>query len=241
VKGFIERRLWIARGGVASLMVDDRSTPGAPAAAARPRFTRGAVGVIASRSSGNPRVINELCGRALEIARAREEHRIGVTTALRAASQLGLRSGWLALITASPRIVAGAIVVLTTLFLSTWWVTGYERVPGTDMAAGEEAAASTSGTVSFEGDFQRFKADVLQRAAALSKASDVRGLLQLQEHVKQSGTTGNGVNRASAEGLLLELEGFADQARRQQLDRDRELILKHGSGNESRPPQTASK
>jgi hypothetical protein len=109
------------------------------------------------------------------------------------------------------------------------------------MAAGEEAAASTSGTVSFEGDFQRFKADVLQRAAALSKASDVRGLLQLQEHVKQSGTTGNGVNRASAEGLLLELEGFADQARRQQLDRDRELILKHGSGNESRPPQTASK
>jgi hypothetical protein len=204
--------------------------PGAPAAGARARFTRGAVGVIASRSSGNPRVINQLCSRALEIARAREEHRIGVTTALRAASQLGLRSGWLALLTASPRIVAGILVVLTTLFLSTWWVTGYERVPGAGAAAGapSETAAPTSGASTLDVDFQRFKTEVLQRAAALSKESNVRGLLQLQDQVKQVGTTGNGVNRASAEGLLLELEGFADQARRQQLDRDRELILKHG-------------
>jgi type II secretory pathway predicted ATPase ExeA len=234
VKGLIERRLWIARGGVASLSAAD-----APSGGPCPRFTRGAVGVIASQSSGNPRVINEICGRALEIARQRDASRIGVRTALRAASQLGLRSGWLALLAALPRIVGAILVALTTIFFSTWWVSGDENVPEPKAATAAAPPRPVSGAAS-AGDFQRFRSDILDRATTLSRDSDVRALLQLQEQVKQFGSVGSDGNPSSTDKLLLELEGLTDQARLRQLARDRELILKHEAAREVLPPPAAS-
>jgi type II secretory pathway predicted ATPase ExeA/cell division septum initiation protein DivIVA len=84
---YIERRLWVARGGPSGL---DRheSDPAAEPRFWRVRFTPAATRMIAQVSGGIPRVINFLCDRSLEIGCERQRRVLGCRTVFAAARSL---------------------------------------------------------------------------------------------------------------------------------------------------------
>jgi hypothetical protein len=78
-----------------------------------------------------------------------------------------------------------------------------------------------------EPSFDALRRDALILAANLATQPDVRGLLKLQSDVKAWDSTTRFTYHPNVDILLTELEGFIDQARSRQLDRDRDLLLKY--------------
>jgi general secretion pathway protein A len=81
---YIERRLWIAQGGLDALL-DVEGT-----ASERVRFTSGAMKAVSALSGGLPRAINVICDHALDAAARRGRYKIDVGEVVTAAQHLGL-------------------------------------------------------------------------------------------------------------------------------------------------------
>lgn len=219
VRQFIERQLWIAHGGIAALPARTGSENAQNArTGAGPRFTNAAVAVIASRSSGNPRIINMLCDRVLTIALERATDRVSGGLARRAAVDLGLGSRmW------QPSHKAAAAIVLTIAVgaLLTAVLQQRGRVHATSGVASSLEALSLSPVQ----PFQTFRREVLQRAVSLSKEPNVRALLSLQDEVHLWDGRTKYASHLAVEALLVEVERLTNDARKRQLDRDGRLIL----------------
>jgi type II secretory pathway predicted ATPase ExeA len=84
VRQYIERRLWIAQGGLDALLDVEGTAP------ERVRFTSRAVKAVAALSGRLPRAINIICDRALDAASRRRRHMIDVGEVVTAAQHLGM-------------------------------------------------------------------------------------------------------------------------------------------------------
>jgi hypothetical protein len=222
VRQHVDRQLWVARGGIGALALPSSQTD-APVVAQRnglrPRFTRIAIGVISRCSSGNLRTINLICDRALTLACDLRRDRIGGALAMRAAVELGSGRSLARVWRLSPRLAALIVAMLTTSgLLAAALLDGEES----RSAAVEPVAVSS---LSPDQPFPAVRTDALLRAGEMSIEPDVRGLLKLQDEVNVWNRQTNFASRAAVEELLVELQRLTDDARRRQLDRDRELIL----------------
>jgi general secretion pathway protein A len=218
---YIARRLWIARGGLsARTSVVDPLARAAEAAGKAPRLTRAAQIVIAQRSSGNPRLVNAICDRAIAAACERGQQRIGWWGARRAAGALGLagpsRWGWLPTRKVAMAVALGiAIMAFMTLSFRSG-----TRIQAT--TPGDVQAVSAASDIAFD----TLRDDALQHANRLATQPDVKALLKLQSEVQVWDSKTNFANHSRVAALMVELERLTDAARRRQLDRDKELILK---------------
>jgi general secretion pathway protein A len=223
VATYIARRLWIARGGLsARSSVVDPLARAAEAAGRAPRLTRAAQMVIAQRSSGNPRLVNAICDAAIAAACERGRQRIGWWSARRAAGALGLagpsRWGWLPTrkMAMGVALAIGAVASLTTT------IRNGTRIQATTTTAGVVQSISAASDIAFD----TLRDDALRHANSLATQPDVRALLKLQSDVQVWDSKTNFSNHSRVAALMVELERLTDAARRRQLDRDRELLLK---------------
>jgi general secretion pathway protein A len=131
---YIDKRLWVAHGGVASVPRVVRGgyagTDAGPTPAEfwRVRFTPAAVRTVAGLSSGIPRLVNLLCDRALELGAESGQHTIGSSTVLTAAQELALPVSILDRLLrgrsrAAIAAVAGAVALVAVLWLAWPWLT----------------------------------------------------------------------------------------------------------------------
>ena len=93
VRHYVERRLWVAHGGLEALLdapatKDERAA--ADAAFWRVRFTPAALRAVAAITSGIPRLVNVLCDRSLELAHQQRRRTVEAADVLAAAGKLKL-------------------------------------------------------------------------------------------------------------------------------------------------------
>jgi type II secretory pathway predicted ATPase ExeA len=210
IGNYIERRLWIARRGLAW------------GGGAGPRFGRAALAAIARASEGNPRVVNLICERALQIAAERGKVRVNRSIVRLAAAYLSPPDPrprvWGAAATKATVIVMALVALLfvaSALFLASSLPT-VERPPRVNTEATPAPTAPSASAPDF-------RADVLARASTLAMKPDVRGLMRLQEEVRsrQASTP----EQPGLVELLVELEELTNQARERQLELDRGRLL----------------
>jgi hypothetical protein len=107
VRPYLERRLWVAQGGVAGLNERDQE------AFWRIRFSASAVRAIATLSGGNPRMVSSLAEGALEACCARRQAVLDASDVLTAARERALAIPFRVTLE-SRRWVAAAAVLLAT-------------------------------------------------------------------------------------------------------------------------------
>lgn len=126
VQQYIERRLWVAHGGLGLGHTDRPVEPDADGRFWRVRFTPRAMRAVAWLSKGLPRAINVICDRALERAYETQQHLIGLRAVAAAAHSVALPvppTLWLRT-TATPVWIAAAVAAALTLALvfgRAWW------------------------------------------------------------------------------------------------------------------------
>lgn len=113
---YIELRLAVARG----------ETAGAPGT--KVEFTPPAIDAIVTASQGNPRLINVIADRALEIGQDRGVRTIDRQTAHGAIARAGLEAGSRPGLTLA-RSAAVAIVAAAMVGAALWWQLGVRRAP----------------------------------------------------------------------------------------------------------------
>jgi type II secretory pathway predicted ATPase ExeA len=228
VREFVERRMWVARGGVAGLLGEDsrdaRSMDGDGAVSGL-RFSGRALAAISRVASGNPRLVNQICERALAICDP-AGGTIGpavisqATEALR--SPAAAPSVW-----GVKHLAIGVLaIVLVVIALTAALVRSPE--PARDVVAstsGEEDKTATEETPSPDRRFETFRQSTLERATRLSSVPDVKGLLQLHDDVVRWQQEAKYDGAAAVAALLRELERLTNDARLRQLDLDRQLFL----------------
>jgi general secretion pathway protein A len=228
VRAFIERRMWVARGGVAGLLAGDggdaRSTDGEGAVGSL-RFSGRALTAISRVASGNPRLVNQICERALAIC-DRAGGPIGPAVISQATE--ALRSP-----AAAPRVwgvkhlAMGVVaIVLVVIALTVALVRNQEPVRAVVAStSGDEDKSATEESPSPDRRFEAFRQSTLERAAHLSSVPDVKGLLQLHDDVVRWQEEAKYDGAAAVAALLRELERLTNDARLRQLDLDRQLLL----------------
>jgi type II secretory pathway predicted ATPase ExeA len=226
VRAFVERRMWVARGGVAGLLGGDsgdaRSTEGAVSGL---RFSGRALTAISRVAGGNPRLVNQICERALAIC-DRAGGPIGPAV-IRQATE-ALRSP-----AAAPRVwgvkhlAMGVLAfVLVVIALTVALVRNPEPVRAVVASTpGDEDKSATEGSPSADRRFETFRESTLERATHLSSLPDVKGLLQLHDDVVRWQQEAKYDGAAAVAALLRELERLTNDARLRQLDLDRQLLL----------------
>jgi general secretion pathway protein A len=222
VAPYIERRLWIAHGGMSALNGPRDSAPRPSEPPNRtPRITRAARAFIANVSNGNPRLVNAICDRALAAAYDRGTERIGWWRARRAAGDLGLWSPFPWNRLQNRKAAAGLAMVLGIVAFLAASARDGTLIQANIPEAIHQPPASVNGE-----SFDALRADALHRAKALASQPDVRALLKLQADVQTWDSGTSFTDHSRVEGLIAELERLTDEARRRQLDLDREQILK---------------
>jgi type II secretory pathway predicted ATPase ExeA len=226
VRAFVERRMWVARGGVAGLLgpdlIDARSTEGAVTGL---RFSGRALTAISRAAGGNPRLVTEICERALAIC-DRAGGTIGPGVIRQATVALGSPA-------AAPRVwgvkhlAMGVLaIVLVVIALTVALVRNQEPVRAVVAStSGAEDKGATEETPSADRRFETFRESTLERAALLASAPDVKSLLQLHDDVVRWQQEAKYEGAAAVAALLRELERLTNDARQRQLDLDRQLFL----------------
>lgn len=166
VQQYIERRLWVAHGGLGFGQADRPVEPDADGRFWRVRFTRQAMRAVAWLSNGLPRTINVICDRALERAYETQHHQIGVRAVVAAARSVALPvppTVWLRA-TSKPVWSAAAAAAALTVALAWGWGRQSPAPPPRVVNAPATAGASASVT-----------------ADALSSPTDAEVVLPLRE------------------------------------------------------------
>lgn len=133
VQHYIERRLWVAHGGVDGTVTDD-SSPG-QGTFWRVEFSRPAIRAIADISNGIPRVINLLCDRALELGYTRHARTLDRPVVMAAARDLRLPLGRaVQLQRAGAAAVAASVVVAASA--AAWWTSTSDAARPAEIASG---------------------------------------------------------------------------------------------------------
>lgn len=117
VEQYIERRLWVAHGGLGLAKAERAAELVAGERFWRVRFSSAAMRAIAGLSGGLPRAINVLCDRALERAHQAQKKDIDAAIVLQAARDLKLRIPFDVWVRSSPwpaATAAAALVLLAT-------------------------------------------------------------------------------------------------------------------------------
>ncbi|MGE3511437.1 MAG: AAA family ATPase [Vicinamibacterales bacterium] len=115
VEQYIERRLWVAHGGLGLGKADRPLGHGSGEQFWRVRFTAAAMRAIASVSNGFPRTINVVCDRALERAHRAQRRVVDASTVLAAARTLKLPIPTAVWARSTPWPAAAAAAALVTL------------------------------------------------------------------------------------------------------------------------------
>lgn len=147
VEQYIERRLWVAHGGLGLGKADRPFGHGNGEQFWRVRFTGAAMRAIASVSEGFPRTINVICDRALERAHRAERRFIDASTVLAAARSLKLpipATVW-ARSTPWPAAAAAAALVILAAGLSLRPVGEAEPSPPAPVGVSAAAAVPVAG------------------------------------------------------------------------------------------------
>lgn len=149
VEQYIERRLWVAHGGLGFGHGERPAEPTVDGRFWRVRFTPQAMRAVAQLSNGLPRAINVICDRALERAYQTQIHRIDVRAVAAAARDLSLPVPSTLWLRTTPKLVAaGAAAAL--LLLAVGW--GWRMVTTTSSVARTPAAADSAGNVSVDAE-----------------------------------------------------------------------------------------
>jgi type II secretory pathway predicted ATPase ExeA len=224
IKEYIERRLWVAQGGITAL--SGPTGNGSPTRLTRrnvrgPRFSDAAIGVITSASQGNPRQINELCDQILDRASGRASNRIGGRLVTRVVRDRGLpasrstdRPRWLALTALG--LAFGVVFVVAVLAYQNGWRLNPER---------PQRPAPLMRRADDDRPFQAFRKTTLDRAATLSTVPDVKGLLKLRDDVLLWEHEAQYENHQAVDDLLTEVERVTNDARARRLALDRQQFL----------------
>jgi general secretion pathway protein A len=239
VKAYVERRLWIAQGGIAAFSgpVGDLSLARFPRRTVwGPRFSGGAMTLIANASQGNPRMVNTICDQALARASDRSSSVVSERVVRGVARELGLPGAARAPIAVPRRWIAiGAAALAVTAALVTF-VSSPRRSadiadeplpPSSVQPAGEDPQIDRR-------SFQSVRKSALERAAALSTVPDVKGLLKLRDGILEWAQDTSYDNPKAVKDLLTEVERFTNDARARRLALDREQFLKEAGKNTAR-------
>lgn len=151
VAEYIERRLWIAHGG----MDLSQLSAGVTAAELKPaahfwrvRFTAPAMRVIAWLAKGHPRTVNAICGRALERAHLARRRDVDVEDVLAVARDLGIAVPSTVWLRARrwPAFAAAAVLLILAGALVSFLARRSPPVPSGGQATVGAAVAGTSTT-----------------------------------------------------------------------------------------------
>jgi general secretion pathway protein A len=238
VKSYVERRLWIAQGGIAAFSgpVGDLNLARFPRRTVwGPRFSAGATTLIAAASKGNPRTVNAICDRVLARASGRSSNGVNERLVQAVARDLGLvdsarapaaiRPRWIA-IAAAILITAGALVAFVSIPRRSAAVAGEPSSPPSAPAADDPKIDRRS--------FQTVRKTALERAAALATVPDVKGLLKVRDTVLQWEQDTSYENPNAVKDLLTEVERLTNEARARRLALDREQFLKEAGKSSAR-------
>lgn len=151
VEQYIERRLWVAHGGLGLAKVDRPAEFTSGERFWRVRFSPAAMRAIARLSGGLPRAINVICDRALERAHEAQKKEIDASLVVAAARELKIpvaTSVWIRS-TPWPAVAATAALVLLATGLSLRPFSGTSltepaSVDGAVQSAGAPPAASSA-------------------------------------------------------------------------------------------------
>ena len=216
VEEYIERRLWVARGGVAGLQIPLSSGQ-------RPHLSDGALEAIVKASQGNPRLVNAICDRALTRASERSSNHVHrrlvkrVAVDLRLPGASGTSGGW-----TSRWTVTGALGLGLAAGLFAAASLHQKELKAT---ATESARARTIQNPTSDQTFEAFRKVTLQLAASLAAVPDVKGLLNVRDEVLEWQRQSNDENDEAIKDLLTELEHITNEARARRLALDHQQFL----------------
>jgi MSHA biogenesis protein MshM len=208
VRAYVERRLWVARGGLTALASTD------------PRFSRAAIRLLAEASRGNPRHVNVLSDAALAVGWTHRRDRIGARLMQEVICNAGLstsrhwRAGWTTWV-AVGGTVAGLLLGILTV----------EETQSARARAVATAAAPLASQTMDERAFDAFRHGTLQRAGALAAVPDVKALLQLRDDVVSRQDEAGAARRSVVAELIAEVDRLTNEARARQLAVDRQRLL----------------
>jgi hypothetical protein len=195
-----------------------------------PRFSAGALRVIADASRGNPRLVNAICHEALDRASNQSLTQVNDRLIRGVSRDLGLLDAPRRLFNWRPRwpaIVGSGLAVGLGLGLL---VAGRMRTAGRAPAVLNQSAAPVVQRPAAEPQidgrtFQTLRQTTLTQAAALSTVPDVKGLLKLRDGVLQWQRDTAQANSQALEDLLTEVERLTNDARARRLALDRQEFL----------------
>lgn len=146
VAQYIERRLWVAHGGLGFGQAARPADPVNDGRFWRVRFTPQAMRAVARLSNGLPRAVNVICDRALERAYETQIHRIDVRAVAAAARDLTLTVPSALWLRASPtRAVAVATAAVLVLAAAWGWRTLVSSPSSAPVAVADVASAPDGG------------------------------------------------------------------------------------------------
>lgn len=216
---YVERRMWIARGGVAAFREWPDDEPSGGVLWRRPRFSASAMRQLAVTSKGNPRLLNFMCDHVLARAAEQSGDRIRGRLVRRAALDIGLANPPAAShFFSAPRLAWCAVGVALAVVVVTPSVYSKRRLA--------EATATPSVVIRSDEAFDAFRRRTLQRAAGLAAVPDVNELLQLRDDVL-SRARNSGDQRQAFTDLLAELDRITNDARARQLALDHQQFLEY--------------
>jgi type II secretory pathway predicted ATPase ExeA len=167
VRPYIERRLWVAHGGVRAKDAREGATFW------RAHFTAAAIRAVARLTGGTPGAINALCGSALESAARRGQARVDARDVVSAAGRLAIAVPLDVRLAAGtwPRAAAAiaCVAAAATLTASLAW-DGSADAPGGLSPAAIAANTSSSGS---RGGGARDEADAVDAGTTVSPLVEI--------------------------------------------------------------------
>jgi type II secretory pathway predicted ATPase ExeA len=213
ISEYIERRMWVARGGTATFresIADDAPDTGRHFVWV-PRFSAAAIRRVAVASKGNPRVVNVMCAHALELAAHRRATRIRAH-AIGPAAIPFLSLPRLAWCTVGVGLAALAMMPSVNSTISA--------------VRHADTGRTTSPLVRSDESFEAFRRRTLQHAAELAAVPDVNELLRVRDAVLRRGSASSDSPQAFA-ALLTEIDRITNEARARQLEVDHREMLEY--------------
>lgn len=218
VAQYIERRLWVAHGGLGFGQANRPTEPVNDGRFWRVRFTPQAMRAVARLSNGLPRAINVICDRALERAYETQVHRIDVRAVAAAARDLTLTVPSALWLRAAPRRAVAVAAAAVLLIAAAWgWRTlgssSSAPVAVADTASGPNggAAASDAELVAPLPEVEAFAVSVA-RFRTGGRADEVVRALRVLDLPAYAQPSGNGQHEVSVGPFASREEAVQAQA-----------------------------